>query len=208
MNLPMKALKTVHGKIQALVGLKVRFIAEAAAIYIRRSAQPQTQVFHAGPVADIVAAFPSRPGVIGNFVPVIAGLLQEGLCQMVHPALLIFTGQRRPGSQGIRKISNSDPLFFFVFFPAHLVFPFPGKVVISKRRPFLQDQTVGGNMLRLKHDDPPDGIPPGLGALARYGAHQVYINIGKPGHSGSLKTHQEILKSMDPSKELQFLIGS
>ena len=63
-------------------------------------------------------------------------------------------------------------------------------------------------MLRLKHDDPPDGIPPGLGALARYGAHQVYINIGKSGHSGSLKTHQEILKSMDPSKELQFLIGS
>ena len=169
----------------AMKGLRVlvfaRYMGEetGAAAKVRRCTQPQAQVLMSRPVPAVVPALASLPGIIGDLIAPVALRGQKLLREMVDPAVLLLGGQLRK----LLLIQHG-----------------------SERRPLLDDEAVGGQMLRPQGSRFAQCIGPGFNILTRKRRHQIQVDVGKAGFPRGAKDLPRLGRGVDPPKQPQFIV--
>ena len=115
------ACRAVHSHLLYIV-FQIRRVGKTGAVYIGGSADAQSQVGMSGPVAAVVAAGTAWQGIVGDLIAGIAMLREKTPGVVIHFPVGLLIRQCRK----------------FSFFKE-----------IEKRCPGLNDQAVGGNVLRL-----------------------------------------------------------
>ena len=139
----------------------------------------KSQVILPCPVAAVMAAAKSRPGVIGNLVPSKTGLTQNSLCLRIH--------------QPVRILIRKRKLSLLQHFP--------------ETRPLLGNQAVGRNVNwpGLKFKKRVQRPFPALRGLPGQCAHHIHIDVGKSRRYRSGISRPKLLHGMNPPDPPKFL---
>ena len=159
------------------VGVQVFFVGIPDAAEIAVGAGAEAGVFLKLPIFQVVPGFPARLGEVGNFVLLIAVLLQKFHGLQVH--IRLFLVSRQTG----------------------------GVLHGKERRPFLYLQAVAAQMLRVQSYGSGEIFHPSLLRLVGQTINEVQRQILNLGLPGSLHRLLHLGKGMDAADGLQFLVA-